>query len=193
AVLLERAARKVAEPVGDVLDLARHRLVFAQLEEVRAAARCVGPVGLAMIDLRVRGGLHQLIVDAVDQRPVLLGLGPLLDPLGVGAPGGALLGALLEALPAPDVDELVAPIGDDGRPEADQAKAVLLPLVNRESPQAVGRRGELPGGDIVGTRFVELPAPPLRVDGAMRIRAAARLPPAGALRLSRPAGPAPRT
>src|SRR5262249_8887870 len=121
----------------------------------------VRAVRLAAIDLRVRGGLHQLVVDAVDQRAVLLGLGPFLGPLGVGAPGGALLGALLEALPAPDVDELVAPVGDHGRPEADHAKAVLLPLVNREAPEAVDQRGELTGGDIVATKLVEHAAPPL--------------------------------
>src|SRR5262249_14300733 len=161
AVLLERGAREVAEPVGDVLDLAGHRLVFAQLEEIGAAARRVGALGLDAIALRMRSGLHELVADAVAQRPFLLGLRPLLGPLGVGPPGGVLFRPLLEALPAPDVDELVAPVGEDRRPKADQAKAVLFPLVDREAPEAIDERGELTGGDIVATKLVEHAAPPL--------------------------------
>src|SRR5580765_6876349 len=218
AVLLERGAREVAEPIGDVLDLAGHRLVLAQLEEEGAPARRLGPVGLAAVHLRIRGRLHELVVDAVDQRSVLLGLGPLLGPLGVGAPGGVLLGPLLLALPAPDVDELVALLGDDRRPEADQAKPVLLPLVDREAPEAVDERGKLTGGDVVAAKLVEHAAPrligtprpagPQPRDGLQRalhveIRTAPRIPPsnparrrasrAGGLPPSRPAAPAFRT
>ena len=47
------------------------------------------------------------------------------------------LRALLVAFPAPDVHDLVALLAHDGRPEADQAEAVLLPLVDREAAEAV--------------------------------------------------------
>src|SRR5262249_27057336 len=131
---------------------------------------------------------------------------------GIGAPGGVLLGALLETLPAPDVDELVAAVGDHGRPEADQAKAVLLPLVDREASESIDERGKLTGGDIVATKLVEHAAPPFQAaraaggGGPRRPRrrykkliarsgfeAPARIAPGGGLRLSRPAAPAPRT
>src|SRR5947208_6994335 len=155
AVLLERFAGEAAEAITDVGDLLRHGLVLAQLEEVRRAARRVRPVGLAPVELGIRGWLHQLVVHAVDQRPVLLGLRPLLGPLGIGAPGGVFLGALLEAFPAPPVDDLVALLTDQGRPEADQAEPVLLPLVLREASEAVEERGQLAGSDVVATQLIE--------------------------------------
>src|SRR5262245_298704 len=181
AVLLERAAREVAEPVGDVRDLAGHRLVLAQLEDVRAAAGGVRAVGLAAIHLRIRRRLHELVVDTVHQGPILLGLGPLLGALGIGPPGGILLGALLVTLPAPDVDDLVALLGDQGRPEADQAEAVFLPLVHGEAPEAIDECRELAGGDIVAAQFVEHDAPLWKRGNRS---AGARIPPPGRERLA---------
>src|SRR5438094_349431 len=155
AVLLERFAGEAAEAITDVGDLLRHGLVLAQLEEVRRAARRVRPVGLAPVALGIRGRLHQLVVHAVGQRPVLLGFRPLLGSLGIGAPGGGLLGALLEAFPAPHVDDLVTLLTDQRRPEADQAEPVLLPLVHREASEAVEERGQLASSDVVATQLIE--------------------------------------
>src|SRR5262249_51403631 len=90
---------------------------------------------------------------------VLLGLRPLPGALGVGPPRCHLLAPLLVALPAPDVDELVALLAQHGRPEPDQPEAVLLPLVHGEAAEAVDERGQLRGGDVVATQFVEHGSP----------------------------------
>src|SRR5262249_59969205 len=106
-------------------------------------------IGLAAVELGRRRRLHLLVVHAIYQRTVLLGLRPLLGALGIGTPGGVLLGALLEALPAPDIDDLVALLTDERRPEADQAEAVLLPFVHGEASESIEERGQLAGGDVV--------------------------------------------
>src|SRR5262245_23705760 len=67
AVLLEGVAREAAESLSDVGDLLGHGLVFAQLEEIRAAGGGVRSVGLAPVELGIRRRLHELVLDAVDQ------------------------------------------------------------------------------------------------------------------------------
>src|SRR5262245_35656926 len=158
-VLLEGIAGEAAEPLGDVDDLLRHGLVLAELEEVGLAGGDVRAVALAPVHLRIRRRLHELVVDAIHQRAVALGLLPLLLALRIIAPRRHLLGALLEAFPAPDVDDLVALLAEDRCPEADQAEAVVLPLVHGEAAEAVEERGELAGGNIVATKLVEHHSP----------------------------------
>src|SRR5262249_19669839 len=74
---------------------------------------------------------------------------------GIGPPRRVLLGTLLEALPGPDVDELVRLLADERRPEPGQPEPVLLPLVDGEAAAALDQRGQLSGGDIVAAQFVE--------------------------------------
>ncbi|MPZ41792.1 MAG: hypothetical protein GEV05_00020 [Betaproteobacteria bacterium] len=66
ALLLERLAGEAAEAIRDVGDLARHGLILAQLEQVRVAGRRIRSVALALVDLRVGGRLHELVVHALD-------------------------------------------------------------------------------------------------------------------------------
>src|SRR5262249_7573373 len=141
-----------AEPVDDVGDLLGHGLILAELEEVRAARGGVGTVGLAPVELRVRGGLHELVVDAVHERTVLFGLRPLLRALGIGAPRPGLLGTLFPALPGPDVDDLVALLTHEGCPEPDEAEAEVLPLLDGEATEAVEEGGQPAGGHIVAAQ-----------------------------------------
>src|SRR5262245_51953507 len=119
----------------------------------------VRPVGLSPVELGIRRRLHELVVDAVHEGPVLLRLRPLLRALQVGTPRRVLPGSLLVALPAPDVDHLVALLAEDRRPETDQAEPVLLPLVHREAAETVEQGRQLAGGHVISSQFVEHGSP----------------------------------
>src|SRR5947199_243475 len=114
---------------------------------------CVVPD--AAIDGREVRRLEERVAHATDQGTVRLCLFPLLLALGAVAPGRHLLHSFLDALPAPDVHELIAWPTELRGPEAHEVEPVLLPLAHRERLEALDQRLHLARHDFVLPKLVE--------------------------------------
>src|SRR3981189_3271749 len=80
-----------------------------------------------LLHRREAGGLQERVRDALDDRAVRLGLGPLAVPFRIGLEGVPLLLAISERVPFQQVVERLVRIADQDGPKAGLLDAVALP------------------------------------------------------------------
>ena len=160
---------------GVVASLGHFERRVGERRRDREGARLERAHRLVEIGLRERrevGRRQHPVLEMVDERSVLLGLGEDLHPFGIGDERRPVLLAGRETLVAEHVPELVVAAADGRRPVADVRDAVLL-----EQPAGVVAKARLERGHLARERSVDSKLVDHRLAGTCSRNRSAAFPP----------------
>ena len=108
-----------------------------------------------LFDLRIGCGRKHVVLEVVQQRPLLLRFGARRKPLRIAGECIPLLLAVGEALPFEQVVQDMVRRPDQDRPETHLADAVLLPDLESDVGKTIVEIAETARHAVVNTQFVD--------------------------------------